>query len=139
MFRYLAILLLAALPVLAFFPEPVQRSEAEVQISAELSRAQTDTDILLIAKRYLRNFPDDIPAGEAAQEAIGELLEDKVGFFRLRYEELRNLASFYLYARATNFTLPESEVQAVVDKHRESSWAWLMYMATEWHKMSPNL
>jgi hypothetical protein len=139
MFRYLILILLTASASFAFFPEPVHRSEAELQIAAELSRAQTDTDIQQIAKRFLRNYPNDIPVGEAAQKAIGDLLEDKVGFFRARHEELNSLASFYLYARATDFTLPDSAVQPVVEANRDNFWAWLMFMATEWHKAEPNM
>jgi hypothetical protein len=140
MFRYLILaLLLIASAALAFFPEPVQHSEAELQIVAELSRAQTDTERVQVAKKYLRNYPDDIPAGETAQEAIGDLLEDKVGFFRARHEELKSLASFYLYAQAADFTLPDSVVQVVVDANRDNFWAWLMFMATEWHKVEPNM
>ncbi|RQV96727.1 hypothetical protein EH220_05335 [bacterium] len=138
MFRYLLILV-AALPAFAFFPEPVQRSEAELQIVADLARAENATETLQIGKRYLRNDPDDIPACKAAQDAIGSLLEDKVAFFRTRHDELQTLASFYLYARATNFTLPEADVEAFVNKHQDNFWAWLMFMATEWHKEEADL
>jgi tetratricopeptide (TPR) repeat protein len=139
MFRYIIFILITALPALAFFPEPVQRSEAEIQIASDLARAESDTEILQIGKRYLRNYPDDIPACKEAQIAIGGLLEDKVAFFRTHHDELQSLASYYLYARATDFTLPEADVEAMVNKNKNSFWAWLMFMATEWHKEQPNL
>lgn len=138
MFRFLLVLVIT-LPSFAFFPEQVQRSEAELQIVADLTQAANSTETLQVGKRYLRNYPDDIPACKLAQDAIGGLLKNKVAFFRTRHDELQSLASYYLYARATDFTLPEADVEAMVNKHQDSFWAWLMFMATEWHKETADL
>ncbi|MBL0061477.1 MAG: hypothetical protein IPP40_08350 [bacterium] len=119
-------------------PAPVTRSAAELAVSeAKLSKLDS-TVRLEQGIALLEQFPADVPAGKEVQKAIIKLLPDPQTYFRERHTKLQNPASFYLYARATDFTLPEQDVQAWLDREPDNYWLWLCYMATEWHKESPD-
>lgn len=119
-------------------PVPVTRSDAEIAVrDANLavldSAARLERGLAL-----LEQYPADVPAGKEVQKSIAKLLPDPQSYFRDRHSRLQNPATFYLYARSTNFTLPEQEVESWLERDRGNYWLWLCYMATEWHKESPD-
>ncbi|NUO18915.1 hypothetical protein HUU59_05650 [bacterium] len=135
----LLFMLLAALPAWAIGPAPVSRSLGEIAVqeanlAALDSAARIERGIAL-----LEQFPDDVPAGREVQKAIGKLLPDSRAYFRTRYERLNTSATFYLYARATNFTLEESEIESWIEREPDNFWLRLCHMAAEWHKETPDL
>ncbi len=116
---------------------PVTRSVAEKAVANANLSALDSAACLSNGITLLEQFPNDVPAGKEVQRAISKWLPDAQEFFRERYTQLNNSASFYLYARSTNFSVPEQEVQAWIEREPDNSWLWLCYMATEWHKESP--
>lgn len=134
----LILALMLAVAAHAFAPAPVTRSQGEI-IVADAKLAQLDSaQALELGLQLLEQFSTDVPAGREVQIAIRKFLPDAPEFYRERHTRLNNPASFYLYARSTNFQLPESEVAAWVEREPRSIWMWLCYMATEWHKEAPN-
>lgn len=124
---------------LAVGPAPVTRSAAEIAVSEAKLHKLDSTARLERGIALLDQYPADVPAGKEVQKAIGKLLPDAQAFFRDRHMKLQNPASFYLYARSTDFTLPEQDVQAWLEREPDNYWLWLCIMATEWHKDSPDL
>lgn len=135
---YVLLLLLMVNAALAVGPAQVTRSSAELAVDEAGLSALDSAECVSRGIALLDQFPDDVPAGKQVQRAIAGLLPDSKAFFRERYERLDNAASFYLYARATDFRLPEADVQSWIERDPKNSWLWLAYMATEWHKDTPD-
>lgn len=131
-------LLIVAFTSHAATPVPVVRTRAEQAVAEANLFALDSATRLERGLALLEQFPNDVAAGKEVQVAIAKLLPDAPEFFRQRYERLNNAASFYLYARATNFQLPEEQVAAWVEREPHNSFLWLCYMATEWHKEQPD-
>ncbi|MCB9365669.1 MAG: hypothetical protein H6506_04810 [Calditrichaeota bacterium] len=134
----LLLMLMIASAGWAATPPQVTRSQAERDVTdAHLmsldSAARVERGLAL-----LNRYPDDIPAGKEIQIAVAKLLPDARGYFRERYERLNSATSFYLYARAENFEIPEELASEWVTKEPNNSFLWLCYMAVEWHKTEPD-
>ena len=135
---YVLVILLMMNIAFAIGPAQVTRSVGELTVEASGLPSLDSAECVARGIALLDQFPDDVPAGKEVQRAISNLLPDSRGFFRARYERLNNSASFYLYARSTDFQLPEEDVQAWIKREPKNSWLWLVSMATEWHSESPD-
>lgn len=132
-----------ALATTPFNPQPVTRSAAEIEFRAALDSASGPGQRMIIAENFAMRHPDDVPLVRLAAD---ELKQGRNGqsfvitfFKKLSEDHPELLAPRYAYARVADDTLVwDAEARWALAQDSTNSWAWLMWMAAEWHKAQPD-
>lgn len=145
MFTFLIVLaLVTGASAMEFQPRPIQPSEAEVALEREILGTLAPMERVRIAQRYLENHPSDVPMGRFATDVLrrsSDRREDAIAWLReFAANHSNEIGPQYNYARIADDTLVwDEKARWALAKDSTSNWAWLMWMAAEWHKSRPDL
>lgn len=137
-------LLSLAMAASKYTPLPMKQSAEEIAFDAEMSRESSPDERVKIAKSYLEQYPNDIPLGRYATDVMRRSSADKTEV--IDYLQIfanahpRDIGPQYYYARIADDTLIWAEkARWALTRDSKNYWAWLMWMAAEWHQSNPDL
>ena len=127
-----------------FQPKVMQLSPEEIAMEEEIMATQAPMERVRIARSYLERYYDNVPLGRYASDLIrrhSDRKEDAVEYLReFAAMHPREIGPQYYYARIADDTLLwEKKARWAIEKDSTSNWAWLMWMAAEWHKSKPDM
>ena len=145
--KLLLVIGVCALATLAsgqYHPQPMKQSEAEAEFCAAVDKEGNATERLRIAKEYLERYPNDVPLGRYAASIIYQSSihkSDAVEYLRMFADaHHREIGPQYYYARIADDTLIwDEKARWALARDSTNYWAWLMWMAAEWHKSNPEM
>lgn len=125
-------------------PQSMKQSAEEIAFDAEMSRESSSEERMKIAKSYLERYPNDIPLGRYATDVMRRSSADKTEVIdylqTFANAHPRDIGPQYYYARIADDTLIwEEKARWALAKDSKNFWAWLMWMAAEWHQSNPDL
>lgn len=127
-----------------FNPQPMNPSAAEIEFRAALEMESDTLQRMQLAQEFVTRFPEDVPLGRLASDELRKGRNGaswaKIFFKKLSDDHPDLLGPHYYYARVADDTLIWDEQASWALAHDStSSWAWLMWMAAEWHKAKPDM
>jgi hypothetical protein len=144
LYSFLLQIVTVSLATTPFNPQPIKRTPAEVEFRSALEKEGNPAQRMQIAQDFVTRFPDDIPLGRLAAD---ELKKGRNGqswaatfFKKLSEDHPGMIGPQYYYARVADDTLVwEETARFALAQDSTNSWAWLMWMAAEWHKTNPDM
>ena len=141
MLRNVLVILLGTVMVAsaAYSPQPFQKSAADKSLQEALSKAQSDSEKVELAKSTWSVNPEDMQVGKTAATIMRKYMTDAENYFKSKADG-ESIVARYLYAWYFGDTLISAkQADWILKKDPKNFWGLVLQANSEWDKSKPDM